>query len=148
MKKPRVLKGFTLVELLVVIALLAVITTGVILLLNPAYLIGKSNDGKRKSDLYQIQSALQMYITDVGTYPASVTCGGSIANGSNTYLQKVPCDPKYGGTSTWNYHYSTPTTTTYVLYTCLQTSNDPQKDAVKGANCGTDSPASFTVRNP
>lgn len=60
-------KGFTLVELLVVIALIAVLAVAVILTLNPAELLKQGRDSTRVSDLGNINSALSLFFVDVAT---------------------------------------------------------------------------------
>ncbi len=64
-------KGFTLIELLVVIAILAILAAGALALFDPISQLQKANDGRRKSDLLQIQKALEQYHTDNGRYPLS-----------------------------------------------------------------------------
>lgn len=60
-------KGFTLVELLVVIALIAVLAVAVILTLNPAELLKQGRDSTRISDLANVNSAISFYLSDVNT---------------------------------------------------------------------------------
>jgi len=81
-------KGFTLVELLVVIALIAVLSVAVILTLNPAELLKQGRDSTRISDLANINSALSLYLVDVSTpmLTSSTNCfihassGATLAN--------------------------------------------------------------------
>ncbi len=56
-------KGFTLVELLVVIGILAVLTAAVVVVLNPAELLKQSRDAQRFSDFSAIQSAISLYLS-------------------------------------------------------------------------------------
>ena len=58
-------KGFTLVELLIVIAILAVLAVTVVVVLNPAELLRQARDSTRISDLASINSAISLYLTDV-----------------------------------------------------------------------------------
>lgn len=60
-------KGFTLVELLIVIAILAILATVVVLVLNPAQLLAEARDGQRLSDLSTVQSVLTLYLTTVNS---------------------------------------------------------------------------------
>jgi general secretion pathway protein G len=139
MKRKSSFGGFTLIELLVVIAIISVLSA--LLMANFVGVRQRGRDAQRKSDLRQIQAALELYRADVGSYPTALPgCGSSLTYGSATYLQKIPCDPLMGGP----YAY-TSAGTTYSLRACLENSNDPQKDATN--NC-TGWAASFTVNNP
>lgn len=130
-------RGFTLIELLVVIAIIGILTS--ILLPNYISVRQRARDVQRKSDLRQIQTALEVYRADNGSYKTdtstyrlnSTTCttSSSFTNtaGTVTYLQKIPCDPL--GTSalynTGNYYYYS-NGVTYTLATCLENTNDSE----------------------
>jgi prepilin-type N-terminal cleavage/methylation domain-containing protein len=60
----RVKTAFTLVELLIVIAILAVLAAAVVIVLNPAELLAQARDGGRISDMKAVQSALDIFTTD------------------------------------------------------------------------------------
>jgi general secretion pathway protein G len=94
-------QGFTLLELLVTATLIAVLTVIGIVSYNSVN--KRSRDVKRKSDLEQIRSALEMYRTDNGYYPPSGA--GAWANAStldtgdttglvSIYIPAVPADPQ------------------------------------------------------
>src|ERR1700691_308696 len=57
-------KGFTLIEILVVIAIIAILAAVVVLTLNPAELLRQSRDANRVSDMATLTSALSLYNTD------------------------------------------------------------------------------------
>ncbi|HSX08902.1 MAG TPA: prepilin-type N-terminal cleavage/methylation domain-containing protein [Candidatus Saccharimonadales bacterium] len=135
-------KGFTLIELLLVIAIIGVLTS--FLLVNFIGTKARARDAQRKSDLRQLQSALELYRADVGTYPAAplAACGTALTSGGTTYIQKIPCDPSTKA----SYIYTT-TGTTYTLTACLENTNDSQKDSTNNAAC-TAGTASYTVNNP
>ena len=59
-------KGFTLVELLIVITILVILGIFVILLINPAEILAKSRDSQRISDLATMKGAMQLFLTDPG----------------------------------------------------------------------------------
>ncbi len=84
-------KGFTLVELLVVIGIIAVLAT--ILLLQLGTARAKSRDVKRIADLNQIRSAVEEYFDDNGSYPPTAVFTGSSNALIPRYLQRVPVDP-------------------------------------------------------
>ena len=56
--------SFTLIELLIVIAILAVLATAVVLILNPAQLVKAGRDSKRLSDLAALNNALAYILVD------------------------------------------------------------------------------------
>jgi prepilin-type N-terminal cleavage/methylation domain-containing protein len=60
-------KGFTLLELLIVIGILAILSTTMILVINPAELLKKARDSTRISDLSTLKTAIAIYLTDVAS---------------------------------------------------------------------------------
>lgn len=131
-------KGFTLIELLIVIAIIGILTT--LLTANFVGVRQRARDTQRKSDIRQIQSALELFRSDNARYPvrtstyrvnSGTTCMTSEAFTYNsvTYMSKVPCDPSgTTGYNTGNYYYVTDASgATYTLATCLENAND--KDA-------------------
>lgn len=92
-------KGFTMIELLIVIMLIGVLA-GIFLSINFGQQLKKARDSKRKVDIEQIRSALEMCRNDSGSYPTltSPVCGGALSctcgAGTCTYLNPMPCDPK------------------------------------------------------
>ncbi len=56
-------KGFTLIELLIVIGILAVLSSAVVVVLNPAQLLAQARDTQRISDLGSIHSAIAFYLS-------------------------------------------------------------------------------------
>ncbi len=72
MSKHRSLRlGFTVIELMVVVTIIAVLT--LIGVASYTQTNKKARDGKRKADLEQVRSALVLYRTDTGSYPVSLT---------------------------------------------------------------------------
>lgn len=58
-------KGFTLLELLIVIAIIAILSAILIFVLNPAETLRKSRDNQRFSDLSTLKRALGLYALEV-----------------------------------------------------------------------------------
>ena len=76
-------KGFTLIELIVTITILAVLVATVVVALNPAEQLQRARDSKRVADLDAIKTAINLYqaqATDTvnmsGPYVASADCVG------------------------------------------------------------------------
>ncbi len=95
-------RGFTLLEVLVSATIIAVLTT--IGLVSFSSVNKRSRDVKRKSDLEQIRSALEMFRSDNTTYPGEypqfAASKNAFANASglstelvSTYMPAIPSDP-------------------------------------------------------
>ncbi len=84
-------KGFTLVELLVVMALISILATLIVGGFRSSQMRGR--DGGRKSDLKQISNALELFYSDYGKYPAA----------SGTQIAACPYNPatRVGTACTW-----------------------------------------------
>ena len=55
-------KGFTLIELIIVIGIIALLATTVILVINPAKIFQEARDSQRIADLGQVSNALGLYL--------------------------------------------------------------------------------------
>ncbi len=111
-------KGFTLIELLVVIAVIGILAALVITYLSQARL--KARDARRKSDLADVQKALDLFADDNnGNYPANT------AALVPDYMPRVPTDPQSGNA----YGYlPSGTSTEYELNASLENANDDADD--------------------
>ncbi len=135
-------KGFTLIELLVVIAVLGIVAGTLFTVINPAKRIGQANDSKRKTDLAQIQKALEQFYQDNnGKYPTTssdyriVGFGEPISWGTpwSGYMNVLPSDPN----AVKQYVYvSLSNGQSYRLYASLDLGgNDSQACFPSGALC-------------
>jgi prepilin-type N-terminal cleavage/methylation domain-containing protein len=117
--------GFTLVEILVVVGIIGLMSTVSIAILNPTQQLQKSRDTQRKSDLKQIQNALEAYSFDTGRYPAAT----EIVWGADwsPYLPTVPKDPL---SPNQEYSYELIDNNTYRLFAKLERCSDPQVNVI------------------
>ena len=86
-------KGFTLVELLIVVAILGLLILIIVSLLLRN--ITKANDAKRKADIAKISTAMEEYYTDNNCYPDPSILSICGSEDFKPYIDKVPCDPVY-----------------------------------------------------
>lgn len=103
-------RSFTLIEMLVVLAIVAVLSTVVILALNPAELIKQSRDTTRFSDLATLNTAVNIFNTDVS--------GGFLGTSTIVYLS-IPDTSKTCN----NLGLQAPTGWTYNCVTATSTRN-------------------------
>ncbi|HCR52662.1 TPA: hypothetical protein DIV48_03420 [Candidatus Kaiserbacteria bacterium] len=83
-------RGFTLVELLIVISIIGILSSIVVGTLNGARI--KARDTKRVQDMVQLRTAIVMYYVDNGSYPLPHP-------GAWSGVSTVPCGPGNGQTS-------------------------------------------------
>lgn len=126
-KKRSLIHGFTLLEILVAIAIMLVITAiGVV---SYGTVNRRARDTRRVSDMEQIRQALEMYRSDNGFYPAVNTGGfGTVGNLSTLvtggYIPALPQDPQSG--NTYQYRALNPSGGNYYGYcVCANLENAP-----------------------
>ncbi len=137
-------KGFTLIEILIVVAIIAILASVVLVGLGPTQ--QKGRDARRLSDLRETQNALELYYNQYGQYPtvsgtgaAAWTALSTAITGANIGIsQPLPNDPSSGAT----YYYSPEGTnnSSYVIGACLEGSDPtgyvaPQYTPPTGMTC-------------
>lgn len=155
-------KGFTLMELMVVIAIMGLLITVGIASYKSTQ--AKSRDNRRKSDLAAVGRALELYYNDNGVYPpdngagklkacgaspgAACTWGGNQFNNepngkaTTVYMVKLPADPA----ANFTYYYQR--SGGYQLYARLENFQDSDYSATivaKNINCGADDECNYGI---
>lgn len=139
MKKIR--PGFTLIEILVAVSIIALLT--VLGVTNFMVANKKARDGKRQGDLEQIKAALEIYRTDRRVYPTTGAwpgAGGTLSAGGSTYMQNIPDDPTTGK----NYAYTSDGST----YTLCASSELGSGTATGCGSCGSGFTCNYKINNP
>jgi general secretion pathway protein G len=164
-------RGFTLVELLVVMAIISILVTLIASGFRTAQMRGR--DAQRKADLKNIANSLELFLSDYGKYPADTgnfingcpydpTSGnGSPCNSGNSeftdgktvYFKKFPQDPDSGQP----YRYRiVPNSNSQKFQVFAHLENPQDQDCIGGscttptgvpgeANCGTSAPCNFAI---
>lgn len=143
-------RGFTLIELMVVMAILAILlgigagafTTS----------MKKGRDTTRKANIRAITNALELYYNDKRKYPGDDGSGGMKGCGTDAvpalcavngafqdqngtlYMQQLPTDP----VSSQIYYYRSPSTSQFQIYARLENAQDPSIITPSGTvpSCG------------
>jgi len=104
-------KGFTLLELLVVISIIGTLANIAVAVLGTAR--EKARDARRLADIRQIATALEFFYDDNGYYPRETADGsnGIVGEGAGIdtmlapYIPNMPHDPSGPGDALRNYYY-------------------------------------------
>lgn len=80
-------KGFTLLELLIVITILAILTLVVVLFINPVEMLKKARDVQRMSDMAVLRTAIVLYLQDrpTNTLTGCAANTSTVASATSTY---------------------------------------------------------------
>jgi len=136
MKKGELsLKGFTLLELVTVMAILTILAG--IIFGNFSSALQKSRDSKRKQDLDNVAKAVEVYYSENNVYPTADPLLPAGMQWSQTFqdthtvpkvfMQKLPQDP--AASSGYNYVYQSDGAF-YKLYSCLENNQDSSYNAI------------------
>ncbi|KKT36219.1 MAG: hypothetical protein UX12_C0033G0004 [Candidatus Collierbacteria bacterium GW2011_GWC1_45_47] len=118
-------KGFTLIEILVVVMILIILGMGILTILNPMTQILKGYDTVRKTDLAKLKAAFESYYEDHGCYPEQSlleNCGG---DDLDPYINPIPCDPSTKEPYLLYYYPQSSCPQNFVVYTELTNIFDP-----------------------
>ncbi len=120
-------QGFTLIELVVVMAIIATLTALATFNFNQARV--RARDVQRKSEIRQIQNALELFKNDRSPQRYPTDAEGLNALVSGGYMRELPVDPREKATDgSWaDYAYDNLTSLTYTLTACLENTADPDK---------------------
>jgi len=123
-------KGFTIIELLIVTAIIGILASVLTMIINPARQLAKGRDTQRRTDIFTILSAVYQYSTEhsgelpdtdgdpeTSNFPTTLTCIGTGVSCFNLgsagdvgetivpiYLGNIPYDPSEGDATNTQYY--------------------------------------------
>ncbi len=119
----RAQRGFTLLEILLVVGAISILAGIVIVALNPSKQLADTRNAQRRVDVNTILNGIYQYAIDNGALPAAITTtttqicktgAGSCTSltdlaaltTNGTYLVSIPTDPTGSGTNNTGYTVS------------------------------------------
>ncbi len=140
----KTLKGYTLIEMLMVVAIIGVLASSILIGLGSAR--SKARDARRITDLKSTQTALELYYSKYGVYPSRSPGSNetwewadlvNVLTSSETGLKisKVPKDPL--NNTEYVYKYATDGQN-YILGAKLETKDQALDDDLDGSQLGLD----------
>ncbi|MBU1970573.1 prepilin-type N-terminal cleavage/methylation domain-containing protein [Patescibacteria group bacterium] len=144
-RRTKFTKGFTLVELLISISLIAILSGVLFSVINPLGIQKKSRDAQRMADLSKVKVALESYFADNRRYPTRpnwVKVSALSPELEGPYINLLPIDPKSSGDANcsapnWrDYYYKTNGSgSVYVLFANLELAPTSPYSCPSGINC-------------
>jgi prepilin-type N-terminal cleavage/methylation domain-containing protein len=147
-------KGFTLVEILVVVAIVGLLSSVFVIGLGGVRARGR--DARRVADVKQVQNAIELYYAKCGHYPGGATGGACnttnptgwsdlstiLTTGAQLGIAKIPTDPIPPAT----YYYAVNATRQgYIIAAVLENDKDP---GLQSSSVSSDTGFTWSGPNP
>ena len=129
MLKKNISQGFTLLEILLVVGIIAILAGIVILAINPSKQLADTRNAQRKMDVKTIADAVYQYYIDNGRIPSAA----STTNATCTTTKNEICQDEGTCTSLINF-YSTLVTASSTYLSAIP--RDPSVTAAAGLGSG------------
>lgn len=100
-------RGFTLIELMIVVAIIAILAG--ILIPNFVNARAQAQTSACESNLRAIATAMELYYSDNGRYPDAGAIPDALNSGTVAYLNNTPRDPADAGVTPSKYTFTQPT---------------------------------------
>lgn len=130
LKEPSLKSAFTLIEILIVVAIISIFSYALYLSLSSAR--PKAQDAQVKSDLQKLKIAFEDYYNDNNCYPPATWFDSPDDCGSAQlapYLGSIPCDPRLN--RPYKLEYVGGQCNAFKLYATLQNPQDPDSVALR-----------------
>jgi prepilin-type N-terminal cleavage/methylation domain-containing protein len=138
--KLKASKGFTLIEVLIVVGIIGLLAS--VVLSGLGSVRSRGRDARRAADLRQVQQGLELYYTREQFYPNENSWDGlrDALKGANIGITNISNDPlcrDNNDTTCENYEYITVSDQEYILKALLEDKQSPlAKDSYEDSECG------------
>jgi len=161
--------GFTLIEMMIVVAIIGILAGVLINVININRIQARSRNSRRIGDVKSIQTAMELYFSNFRVYPPDADNTGWVPPATvltEEYMASVPVDPKNGETpavvcfgdgTTYGYYYKKLSGGKYILGATMEVDASPEGNrctatdvpncGVTGSGCVSD-PLCYCVQNP
>jgi prepilin-type N-terminal cleavage/methylation domain-containing protein len=146
--------GFTLIEMLIVVAIIGILASIVIIGIGPAQ--KRSRDARRVADLRQVQTALELYYGKNGSYPNGSAAADwptmeTTLIGAGIGTNNLPSDSRGNPASGDGYQYKSVDGSSYMLRATLEeagssllkTSQRGNDAVTQNIDCGADATSQY-----
>ena len=134
-------RGFTLLELLIVIVIIGILA--LLIIPNITSAPKKARDTQRKTDLKAVQKGLEEYFVSNNVYPNDLP---TLTTSNPPILKTVPTDPK--NTAEYVYTYTpAASNSTYTLHACMENGADTTSGTVASDAACTSTSRGFQLVN-
>jgi len=140
-------RSFTLIELIIVIAIVIILSATIVISLFTS--IKKGRDARRKIDLGQIKGALESFYEDHLHYPLLNNLSELLNSNGKKYIARLPTDPK---TKLAYYYETNGTGSYYKVYALLENNQDTSRGVNPGGyvdtSCETTQTCNYGISSP
>lgn len=138
-------RGFTLLEMMVVVAIIAILA-GILI---PNFTRARAQAGMSAcmANEKTIATALELYYTDNQKYPASANVDATFVKTMNGYMNQIPIDPTAGAAAYYQYALSSSGGVISYAITCPGTHDPATLMALTGGAATTNTKIKYDSQN-
>ena len=130
-------RGFTLIEMLIVITIIALLASLILVGMGGAR--AKTRDSRRIADLHNVMNALELYYAKNSYYPQNINTWGDLdteLTGAGIGVSRIPYDPLRSTEKTYEYGVEPVDYQDYVLGALLEQDDAVLQDDIDGVPYG------------
>ena len=130
----KISKGFTLIEMLIVITIIALLASLILVGMGGAR--AKTRDSRRIADLHNVMNALELYYASKSYYPQNISSWSDLdaeLTGAGIGVSRIPYDPLKSTGKSYEYGVEDTDYQDYVLGATLETPDAALDNDINGS---------------